>query len=185
IYTTNITRVVHFHVELRVQRVVLNDDSYNTETLEQIIDDFLMVDDSFILTQIKVWSKETTDETLKSLALEFINRTPLKLIKEVENGQLYSHAEFKKIDGYFKSINENTDDNFRYDEPVDNPYKDDYLLGKKSGEDAELIWLLKEGKTVELSTDSMLIKALENKQIKKYRAYVRKKHYTELLSLLS
>jgi HD superfamily phosphohydrolase len=56
---------------------------------------------------------------------------------------------------------------------INNPYKEEYLLGKSKAEDAGHIWLLRsDGDIAELSTESTIIGSLRNQINRRTRAYI-------------
>lgn len=85
---------------------------------------------------------------------------------------MFSSEEYESIFSFF--IKKGLDRKYYYveDDYIDVAYKDDYLFGKKSSEDAGHIWLkYKNGELKELGEASTIIKSLRNNTKAIYRAY--------------
>ena len=133
--------------------------------------DFLGLDDFNMLTQIKAWAGHG-DPILSTLCQAIIDRKTFKMVRETKNSTLFSRRESRKLDKIFPD--QSYSDYFCLeDDYINNPYKDDYLLGKGAPEDAGHIWLLSSDDTIrELAEESDLIKALRNRITKRQRAYM-------------
>lgn len=136
----------------------------------QNVDSYLMLDDYIIFYHINLWSRYTEDEILRTLCDCFINRKLFKMIKETD-GQLIPPEKYSEIASIFGH-----NDYFRYylidDDYINNPYKDNYLLGKESSENAEHIWLLNDNnRLVELAESSRIVHNLKTISKKVFRLY--------------
>lgn len=148
------------------------DESFERVFREEFdLPDFLGLDDFNMLTQIKAWAGHG-DPILSMLCQAIIDRKTFKMIKETKNSTLFSRRESRKLDKIFP--HQSYSDYFCLeDDYINNPYKDDYLLGKGAPEDAGHIWLLSSDDTIrELAEESDLIKALRNRITKRQRAYM-------------
>ena len=79
----------------------------------------------------------------------------------------------------------NDDEKYDYyyfeDDYINNPYKDEYLLGKSKAEDAGHIWLIKDdGHITELSSESKIIGSLRNQINRKTRCYIHRDYFEKL-----
>jgi HD superfamily phosphohydrolase len=148
----------------------------STDTNSEIdIADFLGMDDSNMLTQIKAWTRHK-DDILNTLCKAVIDRKPFKMFKEETGGALFSREQYRELDKQFSDTTY-SDYYFLQDDYISNPYKDDYLLGKGAPEDAGHIWLLlNDGNIKELAEESILIKSLRNQVTKRSRAYIHRNY---------
>lgn len=106
------------------------------------------------------------------LCNNFINRSLYKLVAEDENIQLISSEKNDKVYEFFKAKNLAKQYYFVEDCYTGVAYKDDYLFGEKSSEEAGHIWLINRfDKLIELGEASAIIKALKNNAKRKYRVY--------------
>ncbi len=133
---------------------------------------FLALDDYMIMAHIIHWQTYTNDKILKGLCSGLVNRRPFKMLKEVE-------ADYKEISDIRDRAKERLSrEEFEYGFFVDDyknmPYKDTYLLGIKGPESAEHIWLKFNGQQKELAEASPIIRSLKNRELKRYRAYIRR-----------
>lgn len=133
--------------------------------------DYLGIDDFNMLSQIKAWASDS-DHILSTLCRAIIERKPFKMFKEKKDGPLFSREEYRKIDDKFED-KVCSDYFFVEDDYINNPYKDDYLLGKEGPERAGHIWLMAvDGSIKELAEESILINALRNRITKRMRGYL-------------
>jgi HD superfamily phosphohydrolase len=157
------------------------DPTFESFIKDKQIVNFLILDDFYMLTLINLWARSSGDEILKNLCRFLIDREPYKMFKTESNKQLFSKAQYDKI---VAILNEKFKYYFFEDDYKDNPYNDTYLLGRSSPEKAEQIWLKnKEGKMVELSTSSPIIKSITNEDFNKYRAYIHREFYSQVKNL--
>ena len=131
---------------------------------------FLELDDFTLFTHIKHWININKDDILTKLSKNLIYREPYKMIKETE-------LDFKEISELEKKLRRKLsevemDYFFLIDDYKTVPYKDPYLLGLKSAERAEHIWLKIGDQQKELAEKSPIISSLKNRELKKYRAYL-------------
>lgn len=151
----------------------LTEELFNFLNNDLSLKNFFYLDDYCILTHINHWRKITKDDILKKLCDCNINRKPYKIIDEVER-DYKKISELEKILQY--KVFQNNELKFNYFFLIDDyqnvPYKDLYLLGKRSSQEAEHIWLKYKDTQKELSEVSPIIKALKNKEFTKYRAYL-------------
>lgn len=159
----------HFFINYNLQQFMLDNSNLSS---------YLELDDYYLITQFNHWIIGNFDEMLTKLCKIIINRQPLKLIKEVKNDNLWSYHAFEQIINF---LGENKV--FYFEDDYNNvAYKDYYLLGKKSSEYAEHIWLKYDNdEQKELSQVSPIVKSLSNIELKKYRAYVYRELYTDEL----
>jgi uncharacterized protein len=133
--------------------------------------DYLGIDDFNMLSQIKAWASDS-DHILSTLCRAIIERRPFKMFKEKKDGPLFSREEYRKLDDRFED-KVCSDYFFVEDDYINNPYKDDYLLGKEGPERAGHIWLMAaDGSIKELAEESILINALRNRITKRMRGYL-------------
>lgn len=129
---------------------------------------YLQLDDFYLITHFKHWRNNSSDSILSELCKIIIDRIPLKMIKEKANETLWETQESARL---FELLGDNK---YYYIEDSYNnvPYKDSYLLGKKTSEEAEHIWLKIGEDQKELSEFSPIIKSLKNNELKRRRAYL-------------
>ncbi|MFL5789401.1 MAG: hypothetical protein ACJ748_15180, partial [Flavisolibacter sp.] len=141
------------------------------------IDDYLRLDDYYMTTHFNHWTSYSKDGILKELCLAFINRQPFKLLKTMKS-ENFDVRELNEIQDVYKNKlgAEQYEYYFLVDDYKNNPYKDSYLLGKKSAEASELIWLKKGKEIQELSNLSMIINALRNNEFKVTRFFVNRNY---------
>jgi HD superfamily phosphohydrolase len=136
------------------------------------IEDFLGLDDYYMISQISHWAKHSKDDILTKLCVSFINRRPFKLI-HTSKDQSYSYVEERKREKDYE--NKMGQECFEYffliDDYKNNPYKDDYLTGKNDSEHAEYIWIKTNNIVQDLSSKSMIIKALRNNEFQVTRIF--------------
>jgi hypothetical protein len=133
------------------------------------IKDFLFLDDFVIITQLQLW-QDNSDRILQTLCNAFVSRQPYKMFKE--DNFTPDREFYRKMDDLFDD-KEQSDYFFFEDDYINNPYKDEYLLGKSKAEDAGHIWLLRsDGDIAELSTESTIIGSLRNQINRRTRAYI-------------
>lgn len=129
---------------------------------------YLQLDDFYLITHFKYWKNISINETLTKLCEIIIDRIPLKMINEKANENLW---ETKTIVKLSELLGDKM--NFYFEDEYNNvPYKDSYLLGKKTPERAEHIWLKLSNGQKELAEISPIINNLRNKDLKKRRAYI-------------
>lgn len=167
-------RVKELHKLQKInENYFLTEEFFNFLIKDPSLENFFYLDDYCILTHINHWGKITEDDILKELCDCIINRKPYKIIAEVER-------DYKKISDLEKILQYEVfqDDKLKFnyffliDDYQNVPYKDLYLLGKRSSQEAEHIWLKYKDTQKELSEVSPVIKALKNKEFTKYRAYL-------------
>jgi len=146
---------------------------------EYALTDYLALDDFNMLTQIKTWI-DHSDAILSTLCAALTHRKPFKMFKETKDTALFSREEYRKLDELFPDKTY-ADYFFVEDDYINNPYKDDYLLGKGAPEDAGHIWLLTSDGTIrELAEESILINALRNRISKRTRGYIHRDYEANL-----
>lgn len=154
----------------------INESLFNFLHNPENIANFYYLDDFFILSQINIWADYSKDPILSELCKAIKYRKPFKNIKESINDQLYSRQEYKEINQKnFSGDEEKMNYFFFEDNYLNNPYKDTYLLGKDTAEEAGHIWLIEKqsnSNITELAEKSDIIKALRNNITKRYRAYM-------------
>lgn len=148
------------------------------------IESFLLLDDFYIISLINHWASKSPDNILKELAQCFIKRKVFKNISELESDNPISTKDLDVINKIFKDcVCSVTGYNYRKyyyleDSYIDNPYKDEYLLGKKTSEEANHIWLMLPNEAIqELSANSKTINSLKNSVLRKSRAYIHSEYY--------
>ena len=147
---------------------------------------FLSLDDFSLYTHFNHWIENKFDSILEELCSTLLYRKPYKLIREVENDSLTEHKTRNKITEYFKNKGKEEDFYFFEDKYSNIPYKDTYLLGKKSSEDASHIWLKDtNGQLKEFAEVSPIISSLRNKELKKRRGYVHRDFLKEIEEILT
>ena len=169
----------------RLHDLIINNQIDNTAFINTSLFDFikdndnleayLALDDFYLYTHFNHWLKLDNDKILTELCKSIMFRHPYKMIKEVENDALFSQHDYGKISEYFVEKNQEEKRDYYYfeDEYLNVPYKDSYLLGKKSPEQAEHIWLIfPNGDLKELATVSPIISSLKNNELRKKRAYI-------------
>ncbi len=135
------------------------------------LESFLVLDDYYIITHINLWAQKSTDEILNKLAKCFINRIPFKLFKESIGDSYYDDNDISILNRIFQNQNVEREYYLIVDNYIQNPYKDDYLLGKNAPDDS--IWLItKDNSLNELSTVSAVIRQLKNNITKLNRVYI-------------
>jgi HD superfamily phosphohydrolase len=149
---------------------------------KSMIDSYLVLDDFLLHTQFKEWSQNSTDDILKLLCSDLVNRRPFKMVKEVDNDSLFSMDDY---DALRKEIGEDQVNYFYFeDEYLNVAYKDTYLLGKKEPEKAEHIWLkFPRGQLKEFSEVSPIINSLKNNTLKRKRAYLHRNFLEQIRNL--
>ncbi|HHU92450.1 MAG TPA: HD domain-containing protein [Halanaerobiaceae bacterium] len=156
---------------------LLNKDSISVQ-------EYLKLDDFLLITYIKKWSEESEDKILRHLCSNFINRNPHKLVSESEDN-LFTGEEWESVINFFREKQLDYKYFYVIDYYTDVPYKNDYLFGKKTSEDAGHIWLKdNKGKLTELAEASDIIKSLRNNIKKKTRVYCDRKFYKELKEIM-
>lgn len=141
--------------------------------------DYLALDDFNVLSQVKTWTNHP-DVILSTLCKAIIYRKPFKMFKEIKDSALFSREEYRRLDQVFEDRHY-ADYFFVEDDYINNPYKDDYLLGKEGTERAGHIWLLAaDGSVKELAEESVFIGAVRNRSAKRMRGYL----HRDYLSLL-
>lgn len=139
------------------------------------INDYLMLDDFLIICQIKVW-QDHPDPILNELSRCFIGRKPFKMFKEVKDQALLPAQVYRNLDSIMGG-EEGADYFFFEDDYINNPYKDEYLLGTGKALEAGHIWISRgDGQIRELAEESFLIHAMRNKSTRKTRGYVHRKY---------
>lgn len=152
------------------------DEYFLNTAFHEIIEDpnnleaFLKLDDFALITHFNHWTTIAKDPILGNLCQSLIFRKPYKMIKEVEA----DYKEISELDEKIrKKLSKEEKEYFYFVDDYKNvPYKDPYLLGEKSPENAEHIWLKIGGNQKELAEKSPIIGSLKNKELKKYRAYI-------------
>ncbi len=136
------------------------------------IEAYLSLDDFNIFTHFNHWIKNSKDDILKSLCESVIYRQPYKMIREVENRELFGRTDYRKISSIFE--NDEIENYFYFEDQYLNvAYKDTYLLGEKTAEKAEHIWLkYQNGELKEFAEVSPIINSLRNNELRKRRAYL-------------
>lgn len=146
---------------------------------------YQMLDDSHLITQIKIWSKQDQDPILKDLSSRFIDRKHYKLTKEFSNDLSVLIDKIKPISEYFKKINLE-EKYFSFQDKMSNlGYKDTYATGiEEDSAKAELIWLKNENKYGELTSLSRIINSLRNQKDVMVRYYVHEDHLENIKKIL-
>lgn len=189
--TTRAAEKLIYNIFRRLKELIINggkdkighiDDSILDVFTDNInIINYLKLDDFLLISYINKWSSESRDELLKYLCSNFINRNLYKLVKEYDD-LTFSFDEFDKTSSFFKVKKLRRDYYLVEDSYTNVAYKDDYLFGKKSSEDAAHIWLVdKKNALTELAEASPIIKALRNKSNAKYRIYCDRSIYQEFI----
>lgn len=148
----------------------LNDSFLRILNNNDDLEAFLELDDFTLFTHIKHWINIKKDDILTKLSESLIYRSPYKMIKETE-------LDYKDISELENNLRGKlSEDEMKFFFLIDDyktvPYKDPYLLGLKSAERAEHIWLKIGNQQKELAEKSPIISSLKNKELKKYRAYL-------------
>ncbi len=156
----------------RLKELILKGDDVNELFLDKSLLNFienndnleayLQLDDFYLVTHFKYWKDNSKDEILSKLCEVIINRIPSKMINEKANENLWDTEIGHKL---FEQLGDNQV--FYFEDNYNNvPYKDSYLLGKKSSERAEHIWLkLGDKEQKELGEISPIIKSLRNNDL--------------------
>lgn len=153
-------------LDYNLKRVLLNKDD---------IKSYLAIDDVLMFYHFRKWAEFSKDAIVKKLAGSIIDRQLFKMVREVEGGELFSRDDLNII-----SKNFDEDENEYYlleDSYFDNPYKDNFLLGKGEYEN---IWVSlgkdNSGKTIvhDITQESEMIDILRNKVKKLNRLFVPK-----------
>lgn len=142
------------------------------------IESYLMLDDFFMLSQIELWSKKSTDEILKELSNCLANRIPFKMVHDADKKIV-----FDKMSEIQDSLGK---ENFKYfffeDDPKSVIYKDTYI---SKGVGKEHIWLVNDGDPPkELSEYSPIIRTITNSEFQKERAYCHPQYYDQIMKIL-
>lgn len=143
------------------------------------VQDLIFLDDFVIVTQMQIWCS-SKDSILKNLCNAFIDRKPYKMFMESNERNDLDRNFYRKMERLF-----NDDEKYDYyyfeDDYINNPYKDEYLLGKSKAEDAGHIWLIKDdGHITELSSESKIIGSLRNQINRKTRCYIHRDYFEKL-----
>jgi HD superfamily phosphohydrolase len=129
---------------------------------------YLQLDDFYLITHFKHWKTNSQDEVLSNLCKIIVDRVPLKMIKEIANENLWDTKDGHKL---LELLGEKGV--YYFEDSYNNvAYKDAYLLGKKSSERAEHIWLKTGNEQKELTEFSPIVKSLRNNELKRRRAYI-------------
>jgi HD superfamily phosphohydrolase len=152
------------------------------------LDAYLGLDDFCLYTHFNHWIN-SEDEILSMLCRTLIDRQPYKMFKEVENASPLRADEVSKADICFrdKGIDlENEKGYYLFEDEFSNvAYKDDYLIGKKSSEDASHIWLkFADGSLKEFAEESSIVQSLRNKEFIKRRGYVHRDFYKDIDTII-
>lgn len=161
----------------RVQDLLTTDGpAFQDPVLEQFVKDptsieaFVQLDESIIYAQIHAWARSAKDSTLKELCGYFIQRRPYKKVLEVKNTRPRSTQESIDLHKKFEAAKLDMRYHYFEDTTTELAYKDTYLLGKPQ---AEHVWLSDgEGGVVELAERSLIVGALRNERIHRYREYL-------------
>lgn len=145
------------------------------------IDDYLQLDDYYMVSHFHHWAKNSSDKVLKKLCSCFVNRRPFKMIKYYTNrdddqvANLKHYAELSRE--FHQRIGSDYDYFFLLDDYKDNPYTDTYLLSKTGA--SKRIWLSSHDKPPkDLAEESVVINALRNKIFAVARIYVDRDYLT-------
>ena len=200
---------VYFHkttrgFELIVQKIFerlksLNDakkvkqNMFLNENLPNFINDnndlkaYLALDDFNMYTHFNHWLEHSEDKILKDLCENIIHRKPYKMVKQVENDNLYDREEYKTISKEIFGHSEELEKYYFLEDDYSSiAYKDLYLLGKTTSNEAELIWLKYSDNNIkELSQVSPIANALKNKVSKRKRAYIHRNYNQKYKSVVS
>lgn len=138
------------------------------------IDNYLHLDDSYMITHFHHWAKHSKDDILRNLCLSFVYRKPFKMVWSITNNTddfMDSHKKYNElVEKYKPKLGDAFEYYFLEDSYNDNPYKDTYLLSKSAPPDR--IWLGIEDKAKDLSEESAVIKALRNNTIEVNRIFI-------------
>lgn len=138
------------------------------ENPEKNLEYFYFLDDAYMVSYFNRWI-QCKDEILSKLSQALVYRIPPKLRKEIS---FENHDELQEYHELIKNLEGNRGTYFFY---VDNyklvAYKDPYLLGEKSAERAEHIWVKYRNQIQDLAEVSHLVKGLRNKTLRRTRVY--------------
>jgi HD superfamily phosphohydrolase len=143
---------------------------------------FLKLDDFHLFTQFKIWANNCSDEILQELCKCIMERKVFKLLKEATDEELFSDNQICEIE---KLLGDKFDYYYFKDSFLINPFKDEYLLGRKDPESAEHIWLKTLDGTVELSQRSPIIRSFVNENVNKRRAYIHRKYLKDVNEIIN
>jgi hypothetical protein len=114
-----------------------------------------------------------------------LHRKPYKLIKEIENDVLLEYNTQRKIESFFKKEQKEYEYYFMEDVYSNIAYKDTYLLGKRTAEDAAHIWLKSSDNNLkEFAEVSPIVKSLRNNELKKRRGYVHRDYCEQIKEII-
>ncbi|MFW5700501.1 MAG: HD domain-containing protein [Cyclobacteriaceae bacterium] len=143
------------------------------------LDAYLTLDDFNLYTHFNHWINNCEDKILQALCESIIYRQPYKMFREVENDSLFNRSDYQRIERVFKG--DESDYFYFEDEYLNVAYKDTYLLGKKTAERAEHIWLkFHTGNLKEFAEVSPVISSLKNNELRKKRAYMHRDFHEKI-----
>lgn len=151
--------------------IFIDDNLKNILQKKDDIESYLILDDLFMFYHFYFWSRNSTDHIVKFLAKSITERKLFKLVREVEGGELFNRSDFQIISEKFSKDEEEY--YLLEDSYFDNPYKDNFLLGKGEYEN---IWVSKGNSTIkvvhDITQESDMIDILRNKVKKLNRLFV-------------
>jgi len=191
--TTRCFEVIAHKIFERLKRLKkdnkLDDSFFLNKSLPSFIetsslDDYLLLDDFNLYTHFNHWIFLNKDSILKQMCETIIYRRPYKLFKEIENDSLFEYNTQSLIMKTLGKYSDEPEYLFLEDKYSNIPYKDTYLLGKSSSENASHIWLKGEDLR-EFSEVSPIIGSLKNRDLKRKRAYIPHEYYKEIVELVN
>lgn len=187
--TTNGIDVLANKLFKRIKELISNDKTdmlseYNEYLIRFLKDNsdlksFLKLDDFYMMTYINIWAEKCTDEILNTICNCFIKRNFYKMIKQSEGDGGFKVAEMKKLQSVIGDLTDKSSDYYILESNyANNPYSDSYLLERR-----EAIFVIDiNGKIMELSDVSDIVKGLRNNIRKVNRTYLSPKYAQKYLN---